>query len=135
MKPVRNRFQCMECQRTKMLFESKSKAINFIKFNTDEIKSDNGGLIIINRKNIEFDVFCQIVAVSLHYKLKRGNYESYRIIVNVFIVCSSADIPGFGYHCCYCILNRKYSRQHIIVLGNYARYYCVLFICEIVDCM
>ena len=42
MKPVRNRIFCMKCQRAKMLFESKSKAINFIKFNSEEIKSDNG---------------------------------------------------------------------------------------------
>lgn len=32
----------MECQRPKMLFESRSKAMNFIKFNSDEIKSENG---------------------------------------------------------------------------------------------
>lgn len=42
MKPVKNRIFCMECQRPKMLFDSKSKAINFIKFNSDEIKSENG---------------------------------------------------------------------------------------------
>lgn len=32
----------MECQRAKMLFDSKNKAINFIKFNSDEIKNVNG---------------------------------------------------------------------------------------------
>lgn len=42
MKPIKNRIFCMECQRPKMLFESKSKAINFIKFNADEIKDENG---------------------------------------------------------------------------------------------
>ena len=42
MKPVKNRIFCMECQRAKILFESKSKAINFIKFNSDEIKNENG---------------------------------------------------------------------------------------------
>ena len=42
MKPIKNRIFCMECQRPKMLFESKSKAINFIKFNSDEIKNENG---------------------------------------------------------------------------------------------
>lgn len=57
------------------------------------------------------DVSCQNTVVSLHYKLKREyNYESYRITINVFIVCSSTDIPDFGYHCCYCILNCKYTR-------------------------
>lgn len=42
MKPVKNRIFCMECQRPKMLFDSKSKAVNFIKFNADEIKDENG---------------------------------------------------------------------------------------------
>lgn len=42
MKPVKNRMFCLECKRAKMLFESKSKAINFIKFNSDEIKNKNG---------------------------------------------------------------------------------------------
>lgn len=42
MKPIKNRIFCMECQRPKMLFDSKSKAINFIRFNSDEIKNENG---------------------------------------------------------------------------------------------
>lgn len=42
MKPIKNRFFCIECQRPKILFESKSKAINFIKYNSNEIKEDNG---------------------------------------------------------------------------------------------
>lgn len=42
MKPIKNRIFCIECQRPKMLFESKSKAANFIKFNADEIKSESG---------------------------------------------------------------------------------------------
>lgn len=42
MRPVKNRIFCLECKRAKMLFESKSKAINFIKFNADEIKNENG---------------------------------------------------------------------------------------------
>lgn len=33
---------CLECKRPKMLFESKGKALNFIKFNSDEIKDANG---------------------------------------------------------------------------------------------
>lgn len=33
---------CLECKRAKMFFESKSKALNFIKFNSDEIKNSNG---------------------------------------------------------------------------------------------
>lgn len=42
MKPIKNRIFCIECQRPKILFESKSKAINFIKYNSNEIKEDNG---------------------------------------------------------------------------------------------
>ena len=42
MKPIKNRIFCIECRRAKMLFESKSKALNFIKFNADEIKDESG---------------------------------------------------------------------------------------------
>lgn len=42
MKPIKNRIFCIECQRPKILFESKSKALNFIKYNSDEIKEENG---------------------------------------------------------------------------------------------
>ena len=42
MKPVKNRMFCVECQRAKMLFDSKCKALNFIKFNSEEIKHEKG---------------------------------------------------------------------------------------------
>lgn len=42
MRPIKNRMFCLECKRPKMLFESKGKALNFIKFNSDEIKNENG---------------------------------------------------------------------------------------------
>ena len=42
MRPIKNRIFCVECQRPKILFESKSKALNFIKYNSDEIKEENG---------------------------------------------------------------------------------------------
>ena len=42
MRPIKNRIFCIECQRPKILFESKSKALNFIKDNSDEIKEENG---------------------------------------------------------------------------------------------
>ena len=42
MKPVKNRVLCKECGRTKMLFESEKKALNFIKFNSEEIKESKG---------------------------------------------------------------------------------------------
>ena len=42
MKPIKNRIFCIECQRPKILFESKNKALNFIKYNSDEIKEENG---------------------------------------------------------------------------------------------
>lgn len=37
MKPTKNRKFCIGCKKTKMLFESQSKADNFIKFNSEEI--------------------------------------------------------------------------------------------------
>lgn len=42
MKPTKNRVFCMGSQRTKMLFESREKALNFIKFNKEEILDENG---------------------------------------------------------------------------------------------
>lgn len=42
MKPIKNRIYCLGCQHAKMLFESKSKAMNFIKFNADDIREENG---------------------------------------------------------------------------------------------
>ena len=41
MKPTNNRMFCIGCGRAKMLFESQSKADNFIKFNKDEIASSS----------------------------------------------------------------------------------------------
>jgi vacuolar-type H+-ATPase subunit I/STV1 len=42
MKPTRNKVFCKDCDRTKMLFETKKKADNFIKFNKEEIEADSG---------------------------------------------------------------------------------------------
>lgn len=42
MKPTKNRVYCPECHRTKMLFESEDKANTFLRFNTEEIKEQNG---------------------------------------------------------------------------------------------
>lgn len=42
MKPIKNRIYCAQCLRPKMLFESKVKAQNFIKFNADEIMEETG---------------------------------------------------------------------------------------------
>lgn len=42
MKPIKNRIFCHECKRAKMLFESESKALNFIKFNANEIENETG---------------------------------------------------------------------------------------------
>lgn len=36
MKPTKNRVFCNECKRSKMLFESESKALNFLKYNSDD---------------------------------------------------------------------------------------------------
>lgn len=42
MKPTRNRIFCISCRRPKMLFESREKADNFIRFNSDEMVSETG---------------------------------------------------------------------------------------------
>ena len=42
MKPIRNQVFCVGCNRTKMLFETQAKANNFIKFNSEGIKEENG---------------------------------------------------------------------------------------------
>ena len=41
MKPVKNRVYCQDCGRIKMLFDSEEKANRFIKYNKDEIESEN----------------------------------------------------------------------------------------------
>ncbi len=38
MKPTRNRVMCPDCWRLKMLFKTRKKAINFIKWNRDELE-------------------------------------------------------------------------------------------------
>lgn len=42
MKPTKNKVFCKDCERTKMLFETKKKAENFIKFNNTEIEKESG---------------------------------------------------------------------------------------------
>lgn len=42
MKPTKNKVFCIGCKHHKMLFESQSKADNFIKFNSDEIAEQTG---------------------------------------------------------------------------------------------
>lgn len=42
MKPSRSLVYCREARRQKTLFESESKANNFIKFNADEIRESSG---------------------------------------------------------------------------------------------
>lgn len=42
MKPTRNKVFCQACKHTKILFDSQSKADNFIKFNSEEIIEENG---------------------------------------------------------------------------------------------
>lgn len=42
MKPTRSLVYCHETRRQKILFESESKADNFIKFNADEIRESSG---------------------------------------------------------------------------------------------
>ena len=42
MKPIKNQIFCVACGRPKMLFETKAKADNFIKFNSSEIMEESG---------------------------------------------------------------------------------------------
>lgn len=54
MKPKKNRIFCRDCNKYKTLFESESKADNFIKFNHEEIEACSGhaplaGVIIVVR--------------------------------------------------------------------------------------
>lgn len=42
MKPTRNRFFCRACGKAKMLFETESRAMNYIKFNRDEVYQAGG---------------------------------------------------------------------------------------------
>lgn len=42
MKPTKNTIYCLGCQRSKMLFETKVKADNFIKYNSEGILEENG---------------------------------------------------------------------------------------------
>ena len=42
MRPTKNRVYCYGCQRSKMLFESKAKADNFIAYNSEGILEENG---------------------------------------------------------------------------------------------
>ena len=42
MKPIKNQIFCVACGRPKMLFETKAKADNFIKFNSSEVMEESG---------------------------------------------------------------------------------------------
>lgn len=42
MKPNRSKVYCVDAGRSKILFETEKKAINFIKFNAEEIRSESG---------------------------------------------------------------------------------------------
>lgn len=42
MKPTKNQIFCPECQHPKMLFQTKSEAIRFLRYNADEIEQETG---------------------------------------------------------------------------------------------
>lgn len=42
MKPSKNRVFCVDCRRTKMVFDTEKKALLFIKFNSNDIELENG---------------------------------------------------------------------------------------------
>lgn len=54
MKPIKNRFHCKDCGKSKMLFETEKKANTFIKFNSSEIQSETG----FSPTRSYFCVFC-----------------------------------------------------------------------------
>lgn len=54
MKPTKNRIYCVGCSKPKILFESRKKALNFIKFNASEIQEENG----ISPKRAYHCIYC-----------------------------------------------------------------------------
>ena len=42
MKPTKNKFFCIDCGKTKQLFDSQDKAIRFIEFNSEDILEESG---------------------------------------------------------------------------------------------
>lgn len=42
MKPTKNRFFCRACGKAKMLFETERQALNYIRFNSEEVTEENG---------------------------------------------------------------------------------------------
>ena len=42
MKPIRNKIFCYGCRKHKMLFETQTKADNFIRYNSEGILEENG---------------------------------------------------------------------------------------------
>lgn len=73
MKPTKNRVFCMGSQKAKILFDSREKALNFIKFNRDEMLGETG----IAPKRAYFCKCCAGWHVSSHLQpvSKRGKVK------------------------------------------------------------
>lgn len=113
MKPTKNVIFCPDCQRRKMLFESEAKALNFIKFNGEEIEELNGRAPIrayyceacagwhLTSKEALYDVASPTEKIINRYhaqkeklqkiKLLNSAVDSYRTIVPLARECQYAE--------------------------------------------
>lgn len=79
MKPTKNIYFCIDCGRSKMLFESKEKAERFLKFNKQKIEKENGSA----PQRAYYCMFClgwHITSIKEEFgksKLEKS-YEQYR---------------------------------------------------------
>lgn len=74
MKPVKNHIFCLGCNRSKIAFESKGKADNFIKFNSSEILEQTGKAPIRSY----FCTFCSSWHVTSNKSKVAGEKLDYR---------------------------------------------------------
>ena len=70
MKPSKNSVFCYGCRRSKMLFETQSKADNFIKFNKDVILEENGKAPVRSY----FCTFCNGYHVTSNPSVEAGEH-------------------------------------------------------------
>lgn len=94
MKPTKNQVFCPDCGKTKMLFESESKAMNFIKFNKSEMKAEGkrvprrayycqccGGYHLTCSAYYKENI-TNTNSVIKAYRIDLENYKSYRADIN-----------------------------------------------------
>lgn len=105
MKPTKNLYYCLDCGRTKMLFESQKKADNFIKFNRDAFEEEGkkvpvrsyycpvcGGWHVTSNPNEEHfnAIFYQNNQLTkmervVQMKMRKRNHEAFLIRKNALI--------------------------------------------------